>query len=492
MSSARVPETEPLLIQCNRTDAGDEEASLDQHATPDDVNKVDWKFELSYIASNSVKLAITYLLQYFGITLIILVVSHLGRDELASVSLGIITTNVVGFALFEGVATGLDTLCSQAYGAGKLSHVGLHCQRMVLFLILLCVPISGLWICSPWFLNAVVPQKHLVPLAASFLRVSVLGLPGFAVFEAAKRFVQAQSDFTATFVVSAVGAPINLLLQWFFVYKLHWGVAGAAAAHAILNTIRPMLLVAYIYLIAPKTLQCWQRPSTEMFRDWAPMIWLSIPGAVINICEWGAFEILVFSTSYLGTAELAAQTLLVTAGGLLWHIPFSAGIAVSTRIGNLIGAEAVGLARKLPRLYAPWFLVTGLCEMALLLVFKRVIAKSFTSDDQVARIVRELMPIVAIFVIFDGTICCCHGILRALGRQSIGSWLAVIGNYAYMVPLALYLELGEPHLGLRGVWFAIMSTMIFTTLIESIILKVIDWQKCVDEAKKREGDLAIP
>lgn len=176
-----------------------------------------FKSESALIVKYSTPLIGTYLLQYSYNLITILVVSRLGTDELAAVSLGLTTMNIVGFAIFEGMATSLDTLCAQAYGSGNLKLVGLHTQRMILFLLLVATPIGALWICSPWILGEIVPQKELAVMAGSFLRISLIGVPGYAIFEAGKRFVQAQGNFTASLVVLMICAPVNLALNWLFV-----------------------------------------------------------------------------------------------------------------------------------------------------------------------------------------------------------------------------------------------------------------------------------
>ena len=115
----------------------------------DHDKQIRWRHETRIILTSSAQLSGTYLLQYFYNLIIILVVSRLGRNELAAVSIGIATMNVVGFAVFEGMATSLDTLCSQAYGSGNLKHVGLHVQKMAVFMLLVAVPIGASWLCSP-------------------------------------------------------------------------------------------------------------------------------------------------------------------------------------------------------------------------------------------------------------------------------------------------------------------------------------------------------
>lgn len=268
--------------------------------------------------------------------------------------------------------------------------------------------------------------------------------------------------------------------------KLQWGVNGAALAAALTNDLRPLLLLVYVVFVAPWTLQCWPGFTSAAFRNWGPMFWLSMSGAVMTLCEWFAFEILTFSTTYVSTAHLAAQTLLTTTSVLVWHVPFSASVAVSTRIGHLIGSGAVDLSRRLIRLYAIIFTSIGLLDMSLILALKDVIPHIFTHDGDVRLLAARAMPFVAIFQVFDATTCCAHGIIRGLGRQSIGAYTTFCINYIYVVPLALYLELGPPRLGLHGLWISLGSGLALTTIIEGLITKVMNWQRCVDAAKERE------
>jgi multidrug resistance protein, MATE family len=484
----RMDEEEPLLEPAHSNNISGTAIGALQDAKLDPAVNIEWRHETKIILTNSAQLAGTYLLQYFYNLIIILVVSHLGRDELAAVSVGITTMNVVGFAIFEGMATSLDTLCSQAYGSGNLKHVGLHMQRMILLLLLVSIPIGAVWMCSPWILIRLIPQHQLAAPAGAFLRVTLIGLPGYGLFEAGKRFVQAQGDFKASLIVLIVCAPINVLLNWIFVFKLDWSVSGAALAAALTNNLRALLLCLYVIFITPSALQCWQPLSSAVFKNWGPMLWLSGAGAVFTLCEWAPFEVITFSTSYLGTAELAAQTLLATVAVLIWHIPFSAGVAVSTRIGHLVGAGALRLAKQTARLYAPIFVICGLVEMTVLLFLRGPIANIFTLDSEVRHLVKNNIVLVAVFVVFDATACCYHGIMRGLGRQSYGGWVVFCVNLLYSLPLAIYLELGRPHLGLAGVWIATTTCLILVTSAEMLILRLMDWQKCVDEARDREAE----
>lgn len=75
------------------------------------------------------------------------------------------------------------------------------------------------------------------------------------------------------------------------------------------------------------------------------MVRLAIPGMIMVVAEWLAFEILTLLSSQFGASYLAAQSILVTVTGTMYMIPFPVSIAASTRIANLIGAKLVKAAR---------------------------------------------------------------------------------------------------------------------------------------------------
>jgi multidrug resistance protein, MATE family len=222
------------------------------------------------------------------------------------------------------------------------------------------------------------------------------------------------------------------------------------------------------------------------------MVRLSTSGAVMTLCEWFAFEILNFSTSYIGTAHLAAQTFLSSTSVLIWHIPFSTSVALSTRMGQMIGSGAVNTAKQAVRIYAIIFVLIGLIDMGLLvLILREVIMRLFIQDEEVSALVQRATLSVAIFQFFDAITCVAHGIIRGLGMQTIAGWVTFGVNYLYAVPLGLILELGPLQLGLPGLWMALGSGLLLTSAIETVIMKFRDWNRAVEDARRRDEVVAV-
>lgn len=177
-----------------------------------------WGREAKVLTKYTAPLMVTFLLQYSLTVASIFTVGHLGKVELGAVSLASMTANISGYAIYQGLATSLDTLCAQAYGSGRKHLVGLQMQRMVYFLWILTIPIGFVWFFADRILTALVPEPEVAALAGQYLKVVLLGAPGIACFEAGKRFVQAQGLFSASLFVLLICAPLNAFLNWLFVW----------------------------------------------------------------------------------------------------------------------------------------------------------------------------------------------------------------------------------------------------------------------------------
>lgn len=218
-------ETAPLLRQASLSKANSQNTDryLQPHVTipagdADDGSETTWKNETKLLARYSAPLIVTYVLQYSYTFVTVMVAGRLGTSELAAASLASMTANITGLAVYEGLATSLDTLTSQAFGAGRKQLVGLHVQRMIALTLLVTIPIGAIWICSPWALARLVPETKVAYLAGDFLRFYLIGAPGYGVFEAVKRFTQAQGDFMGPMVTALICAPLNVFWNWLLVF----------------------------------------------------------------------------------------------------------------------------------------------------------------------------------------------------------------------------------------------------------------------------------
>ena len=382
-----------------------------------------WQKEAKILASSSWPLVVAFVLQYSLPVASLFAIGHLGTIELGAVSLGTMTANITGYAVYQGLATSLDTLCAQAYGSGHEKLVGLHLQRMVCLLWAMTIPIGIVWLCSDHILGAIVPEKETARLASLYLKILLIGAPGWSAFEAGKRFVQAQGIFTANLYVLLVLAPLNAFLHWLFVWHFHWGFIGAPIAVAVTDVLLPVGLVLYVRFVDGS--KCWGGFSGDILKNWGPMIKLALPGFLMIEAEWLAFEILTLSASWLSSTHLAAQSILITVATLISQIPISVSIAASTRVANLIGASLASNARFSAKIALAGTMSLAVFNAIMFLALSHYIPRLFTDDEEVISLVARTLPLNAAFQLTDALASMCNGILRGIGRQEIGGYIAL-------------------------------------------------------------------
>lgn len=446
--------------------------------------KTTWQREAKTLWRYSSPLVITFLLQYSLTVASVFTVGHLGKVELGAVSLASMTANIFGYAIYQGLATSLDTLCAQAYGSGKKHLVGLQLQRMVYFLWALTVPIGVVWVCSEQILSLIVPEKESARLAGLYLKVLLLGAPGYAAFESGKRFVQAQGLFSATTYVLLIAAPLNAFMNWLFVWQFEWGFVGAPVAVAVTDNLLPCLLFLYVRYVDGR--QCWNGFTKKAFHNWGPMIKLALPGLLMVEAEFLAFEILTLAASYFSTTHLAAQSILATLTAITFQIPFPISIAASTRVANLIGATLADAAKTSAKVAMIVATIVGLFNVILLSSLRNYIPQLFTNDPDVIDLVASVLPLCAAFQLFDALAANLGGLLRGLGRQEIGGWVNLFCYYVIAMPISFGTAFGLGW-GLYGLWSGVALALGLVAALEAIFISRADWDESVEAAKKRNN-----
>lgn len=444
--------------------------------------KVTTQKEIHKLFSYSIPLIITFFLEQIFSLVCVVFVGHLGKEELAAVSMASMTSTIV-LAIFEGISTSLDTLCPQAYGAGQYKYVGIHTQRCSFFSLVMFIPAALFWYFSGYFLSFIIDDKKVIKLTQQFLRILILAGPPYILFENGKRFLQAQGIFDAGTYILFITAPLNIFLNWLLVYSETFGLGYVGAPIASVINFWTMLILMILYVVFIDGSECWDGFTLDAFNHWYDLSKLAIPGIVMLLAESMAYEVLTLFASKFGTSALATQSALSSVVSLLYMIPFAISVASSTRIANFVGAANAKGGQIAINVGFISSVVIAFINSAVILLGARHIALLFTDDEEVTSMFVSLCPLVSVFVIFDSLACVANGIMRALALQLIGGTLSLIGYYAIAVPLALYLSFNL-NLQLLGLWLGNGAGLLTIGITEICIIYNIKWNEVIKHAKK--------
>ncbi|KAG7855076.1 hypothetical protein KL919_004843 [Ogataea angusta] len=447
--------------------------------------------ELGLLAVSAIPLVITFLLQFSLTVASVFSVGNLGSQELAAVSLSNLLCNVSAYAIIQGIASSLSTLCPQAYGRKDYRAVGMHSLRCLVLLLLLYVPMYAFlhWGSRPLLLK-IIQDERLSDLASSYLKRLLYGVPGYIVFEVLKQYLQAQGIFHASTLVLVLCAPLNIVLNYQLVWNETYGIGFLGAPTAVVITNWCMATMLFCYAVFVNGYQCWCGFSRDVFRNWSRTLRLAGPGVIMIEAEWLAFEIITFASSKFGTAALASQSIMTTTGSTIYQIPLAISVAASTRVAWFIGSASKDAAVKSAHA-ATWMSVLfGAVNAVVLVRFRKAVVSCFSSDPEVVDLASKVLIIGAAYQVNDAIACVSGGVLRGQGRQYISGWLNLVSYYVFALPIAFACGF-HLHMGLIGLWIGMMCALCFVSLAECYYVLTTDWdtliKRSIEEGMKEQA-----
>ncbi|KAF9558331.1 MATE efflux family protein [Agrocybe pediades] len=474
------------------------------------VCKLDFKLFTSLLW-DSIPVVLSYILQNSIQTASIVIAGRLGPNELSVAAFSLMFAFVTGeyniahhvirmiprWIVALGGTTALDTLGSQSFtGGSRKTDLSVHFQRCVLLLWILLIPVGLLWYYIEPVLLAFGQPGHLARDVQQFLRILIIGAPGYVGFESLKKYLQCQGIMGASTTVLIIVSPINIALNILLVHYTPLGVLGSPFAVSITYWLCFFTLGIWTcYSSVHRQNGTWGGFNLVAALDPAgcfDFLKLALPGILMVGTEWAAFEIVALAAGRLGEIPLAAQSIIMTTDQILNTLPFGIGVAASARVGNLIGARSAPRAKIAAHAAALLSVVVGSVVMIAMIASKDVYGLLFSDDTDVVRLVSKVMPLVASFQVADGLAGSCGGVLRGQGRQHLGAFFNIVAYYVLALPMGITLAFHpKTHLGLQGLWIGQVVALFIVGIGEYCVVWLgTDWDKEIQKAierNEREG-----
>ena len=365
-----------------------------------------------------------------------LMVGPLGPEAIGGVGLA----GILFFALAAcgmGVLLGLDTVVSQAYGAGD--HEA--CRRWLwqgLWLGLFAsAPLAGLL----WLERVNIHRFGFNPAIVAVVdgNLAILGLTFLPLFlyAASRRYLQAIGLVRPVMFALIAANIVNAIANWALIYG-HMGLpalgtdgaAWATFVARIAMALVPLAAIVWHDLRRHAGTPVWRVRKRPVGRDLAVLLRLGVPAMLQMVFEVGGFAVASSMAASQRPSAMAAHQVSLELAGLAFMVPLGIASAAAVRVGHAVGrsdgpgAEHAGWAAILMGIAA--MSTTALAFVLL----PRVLIGFFTRDPDVLRTGTWLLGVGAIFAVFDGVQVIATGALRGLGetrRPMIWNFVAYWG-----------------------------------------------------------------
>jgi MATE family multidrug resistance protein len=380
-----------------------------------------------------------------------LLVGHLGPAPLAGVGLG----GVAAFALLcfpFGLLFGVKTVVAQAIGAKRLEDVGAYRA-------------AGLWTAGVLGLVTIAVGQVVAELvmhlaatpaagsaARTYLHIRNLGAPIALGFVALREVRYAEGDARTPMIASVIANLVNIGLACLLVFGLRRGVAGAACATLVAQTVEAGVLVLAEYRRGWNTRGMTAAHVRELFR-------MGLPTAVQFALEVGSFALLSALISALSEVQMAAHQIALQVCSFSFLPAFAVAEAASVLAGQAVGARRDDLVTRVARLgLLATVTYTGACSITFALGGSLIVA-GFTSAPVLASVAIRLLRVAAFFLVFDAANLVARAVLRGAGDVRFAAVVGVVTSWALTPPLTWLLGY-RLHLGAFGGWIGLCCEIV--------------------------------
>lgn len=389
--------------------------------------------------------------QFYNLIDTLIVGQFLGVQALAGVgSTGSINFLVIGFVM--GVCAGFGIPIAQRFGAGDYRgmrrFLANSCYLSVIFSAVMTVLVAAL--CRQILILMNTPSD-ILEYAYDYIFIIFLGIPATFLFNMTSSALRSIGNSRAPVLFLVFSSVINIGLDILLILAFHMGVAGAAAATVIAQSVSGVVCLIYMVRRVP-ILRIRTGEWNFSGRDAGILLGMGVPmGLQYSITAIGEV-ILQTSINSLGSVCVAGET----AGqkvGMFFMVPYEAiGTTMATYGGQNIGA---GRPERLdPGLKAAS--VIGLSYSAAALVLLYFTGGFFTGlfvssgSTEVIRLGRQMLVINAAFY---GLLHFVNGVRFLI--QGMGySGLAIIAGVCELAGRSVAGMLLVPLFGYTGACFA--------------------------------------
>jgi MATE family multidrug resistance protein len=414
-------------------------------------------------------------------------IGHLGDLELAAFSIAATVVAGFNFGFLLGMASALETLCGQAFGAKKYHMLGVYLQRSWIALLLFATLLTPTYILMEDLLLLIGQSPDLARLAG---KMSVWLIPqhfAVAMLVPLTRYLQSQLKNWVTAVTAGFTLAIHVIVTYLLVHHFKMGIVGAVVA----ADLSWWLVVAgqFFYVVGGGCPLTWKGFSMQAFADFWEFIKLSSASGVMLCLENWYYRVLVLLTGYLKNAEIAVDALSIclTINGWELMIPLGFLAGTGVRVANELGAGSGKDARFAIVVSITTSIVLGIIFWCLILYFNDHFALLFTSSKVVLDAVHSLSVLLAFTVLLNSVQPVLSGVAIGSGWQALVAYVNV-GSY-YLVGVPLGVVLGWPlRFGVGGIWSGLIGGTAVQTLILAYLTARCDWD---EEARKASTRMRV-
>ena len=436
---------------------------------------------LSNLAAFSIPLLIgNFAQQMYNTVDSIVVGQYCGDSALAAVGASGPILNLM-LLLFMGISTGAGILVAQYFGAHKEKELSISigtCLSLTLIAGVIIMAI-GPFIVAP-LMTLLDTPPDVYDMAVDYLTIILLGIMGTGYYNIVSGVLRGLGDSVTPLLFLIVACVLNIILDLVFVIYFDMSAAGVALATIIAQAVSASLCI-YKLLHMPgvtvkrKDLIPEKRMSMKIIR-------LGLPSGLTQaIFSMSAIVVQALTNSF-GTAVMACSIVVMRVDGFAMMPNFTFGMAMTTFVGQNIGAGRMDRVREGVRVGLRAGLMISVVLVSGILIFGEGLIRMFTNTEELITLGVHMLRILALGYIAVAVTQSLSGVMRGAGDTMTPMWVSIISTVLIRVPIAYglaYLTRSEamPNGSPDSIYISLLISWVMGAAITAVFYRRGAWKK---------------
>lgn len=436
---------------------------MTNNLTTGNETRVMLRFSIPFIIGNLLQ-------QIYNIADTFIVGHFLGSNALAAV--GSAYAFIVLFtSIILGLCIGSGIVFSQLFGEKNIGQLKTAIWNGLVFVfavtcLIFCV---SFFLLDQFLLLLQVPES-IFEDTKLYIQIILYGLFFTFLYNFGAAIIRSIGNSLIPLLFLVIASVINIVLDIVLIVAFHMGVAGAAIATVIAQTVSAILIVGYYQMKIPML-----RLKRENLRLDRELLKRVASNSVLNsiqqsIMNFGILMVQGLVNSF-GVSAMAAFAAGVKIDAFAYMPVQDFGNAFSTYIAQNYGARKMGRIKTGIRQAMKLSLFFSAVVSLLIFLFAEQLMGIFVREEEIIQIGASYLRIEGAFYMGIGLLFLLYGLYRGLGKAQMSIVLTVISLGSRV--LLAYVLAPIPGIGLSGIWWAIPIGWILADLTGLLY-----WKRC--------------
>ena len=388
-------------------------------------------------------------------------------NAFASVNLIMPVIMIIGTIGFM-FGTGGSAIISKTLGEGDNDKANKYFSMLIYLEIILGIffTIIGLLFLKPIAIS-LKATKDMLPDCLTYGRILLIGMTAFILQNSFQSFLVAAEKPGFGLIISIIAGLTNMVLDFLFIYVLHWKVAGAATATIISQFVGAIIPMIYF-----------SRKNNSPLKLGKTKFELS---PIIKTCTNGSSEMVTNLSMSLVNILFNMQLMKlvgangVSAYGIIMYVGF---LFVGTYVGYSVGSAPIisyhygaGNKEELKSLLKKSIKLLGIIAIVMTLLselFAKLLASIFVSyDKELLKLTINALRLYSLSYIISWFNIYASSFFTALNDGFVSALISFLRTLVFQVIVILILP---KLIGINGIWLSVLVAEILSLIVSIICL----------------------